>query len=135
MGEITQLPTGEDGLEPSADQNACDFLSFIALNFNSSFFDRTASAAGFLHLAGEFFFFRQTDPNEISYDSDSFTSPAGSVANDIDAAAVFVRDRICGHEQMLHQRPGGCNRVFGQRGHSFSLALRGPHLQFGPHVG
>jgi hypothetical protein len=83
------LTSGKYWAEAGFGENARDFIAFVALNFNASFFHGTAAAAGFLHLFGEFFFFREADADEIFYHGNGFATAMGGLAEDIDAAAVF----------------------------------------------
>src|SRR5256885_852921 len=82
------LTSSKHWTEASLIENLCDFGSFVALDFDAAFFDRAADATGFLHLFGEFLFFRKSNPNEVGDHSDSLSAASGFLTNDINPPTI-----------------------------------------------
>jgi hypothetical protein len=86
---VKNLTAGENGAKAGFGQDARDFLAFVALDFNVAFLHGAAAAAGFLHLFGELFFFRQADADKIFHHRHRLAAAMRGLAENVHAAAIF----------------------------------------------
>jgi len=82
---------GEDGAEAGFGEDAGDGLALVALDFDLAVLDGAAGAAAALHGLGQLLFFRQADAYEVFHDGHGLAAAPGFDAEDVDAAAIFLR--------------------------------------------
>jgi hypothetical protein len=84
------LSAREDWSKPRLCEDARRLFSFVALDFNTTFFNSPAAGAGFLHKLRKLFLLRKPDSYKPAYGRNGFAAPAACLSADLNAPAIAL---------------------------------------------